>query len=246
MRSTPLWADVPNLRKAERDFYRSRPWRLVRLMVLERDGYKCQIQAKHCTTDATQVDHIIPLERKGNRLDPDNLRAACAYCNSSRTANLADMRWKSHGPQQGGTCRPYITLVVGPPGGGKSTWAKGVATEGDVVIDLDDMVEALGGKRGTTGAAWDAAMGGRGAVIKALRRGELDAQRCYIVSANPKAESFMPYHEVKLCDPGEGVARQRNDGRGGAARVPDPVIADWYRQRASFDANAAGGPSRAW
>jgi 5-methylcytosine-specific restriction protein A len=63
------------------------PWVKVRLPVLERDGWLCQIKGPGCTTIATQVDHIVPPRLDGTGgawYDPRNLRAACQHCNGSR------------------------------------------------------------------------------------------------------------------------------------------------------------------
>jgi 5-methylcytosine-specific restriction endonuclease McrA len=60
------------------------PWPKVRHAILERDTHTCQIQGPKCTTEATDVDHIIPWQEGGAWYDPDNLRAACAKCNRSR------------------------------------------------------------------------------------------------------------------------------------------------------------------
>lgn len=60
-------------------------WRAVRLQVLHRDGGMCQIRrGDGCTLTATEVDHIVPVADGGQLLDPDNLRAACRWCNRGR------------------------------------------------------------------------------------------------------------------------------------------------------------------
>jgi 5-methylcytosine-specific restriction protein A len=59
-------------------------WRKVRLAVLERDGHVCQIRGPKCEVSAGVVDHIIPWRVGGALYDPENLRAACATCNSGR------------------------------------------------------------------------------------------------------------------------------------------------------------------
>lgn len=59
-------------------------WRRVRKLVLERDGYLCQIKGRHCTIDATCVDHIVPWRAGGAFYDPANLRASCDWCNNAR------------------------------------------------------------------------------------------------------------------------------------------------------------------
>lgn len=59
-------------------------WRKLRLLILERDGYACQLRLPGCTLDADQVDHIIRPDDGGPRFDPGNLRAACGRCNKAR------------------------------------------------------------------------------------------------------------------------------------------------------------------
>lgn len=63
---------------------RGHQWRLVRLRVLERDGWSCQIRGEGCLGRADTVDHIVPRAHGGPLLDPANLRAACHVCNSAR------------------------------------------------------------------------------------------------------------------------------------------------------------------
>lgn len=57
-------------------------WKKVRRLVLERDGYRCQIRGPRCLTIATQADHIV-LKSQGGTDHPDNLRASCGPCNQS-------------------------------------------------------------------------------------------------------------------------------------------------------------------
>lgn len=56
----------------------------VRIPVLERDGYRCQIRGPKCTVHANDVDHIVSRKDGGPLLDPNNMRAACAPCNRGR------------------------------------------------------------------------------------------------------------------------------------------------------------------
>lgn len=58
-------------------------WRTLRLEILKRDGYRCQIALDGCTGAANEVDHIQP----GDNHDPSNLRAACTWCN--KRSNIA-------------------------------------------------------------------------------------------------------------------------------------------------------------
>lgn len=74
-------------------------WRQLRLVILERDGFRCRIGAEGCTVKATEVDHIVALEDGGARLDPDNLRASCARCNRGRfMRDVKRLRVAAEGP----------------------------------------------------------------------------------------------------------------------------------------------------
>ena len=64
-------------------------WRKKRLAILARDGYLCTIGLPGCTTNATQVDHIIAKVHGGTD-HPGNLRAACRHCNTARGAGPTD------------------------------------------------------------------------------------------------------------------------------------------------------------
>ena len=57
-----------------------RPWRRLRMLILERDGFTCQLRLPGCTGFATHVDHRVS-RRDGGSDDPLNLQAACASCN---------------------------------------------------------------------------------------------------------------------------------------------------------------------
>jgi 5-methylcytosine-specific restriction enzyme A len=56
-------------------------WPSLRLAVLQRDGYRCQIRGPRCASKATDVDHA------GDRDDHSMtaLRAACGPCHRART-----------------------------------------------------------------------------------------------------------------------------------------------------------------
>lgn len=67
-------------------------WPKVRLLVLSRDRYECQIRGPRCTHRATEADHIVAIAEGGQRFDLDNLRAACKPCNASAGGRLGAQR----------------------------------------------------------------------------------------------------------------------------------------------------------
>jgi 5-methylcytosine-specific restriction endonuclease McrA len=71
-------------------------WRRLRLLILDRDGWRCQIAGPHCSKFATTVDHIVARVDSGDCWAPSNLRAACRRCNSAGGADITNaMRYRT-------------------------------------------------------------------------------------------------------------------------------------------------------
>lgn len=71
--------------------YRQPGWKALRLRVLARDGYQCQMRLPGCTEVATTVDHMDAASLVGPGLPPDSrCRAACLHCNSADGARLTN------------------------------------------------------------------------------------------------------------------------------------------------------------
>jgi 5-methylcytosine-specific restriction endonuclease McrA len=65
-------------------------YRRLRLAVLDRDLWLCQVKGPTCTRYATQVDHIVARHDGGPVFDPANLRASCRSCNSTGGAEITN------------------------------------------------------------------------------------------------------------------------------------------------------------
>ena len=237
--------------KTTRPEYKGR-WQAVRKRILERDGHLCQIRTPKCTIHATHVDHIIPVTQGGPWWEPTNLRAACQNCNLGRINRERKENWKH--------TNTNIILVVGPPGAGKTTHAQTHAKPGDLIIDYDQIAEALGGNLGTpdinlgvaqnqgghtpAGAALHrATMSARNALLKAVREGKTGVSQAWIISANPEAETIFPYHQVVVVDPGVEVVKQRVRAAGRPVRWFQ-LVDQWYRSRSGLADGGRG--SREW
>jgi 5-methylcytosine-specific restriction endonuclease McrA len=93
-----------------------RPWRRLRLWVLERDHWTCQVPHCRYPTRAipqvpprpmhptqASVDLIVPKSLGGNEKDPDNCRAAHLGCNSARgNGTRGNSRYTTTSPRVGG------------------------------------------------------------------------------------------------------------------------------------------------
>jgi hypothetical protein len=72
--------------------YGTKRWKEVRRLVLEEDGdcHWCRLKGKR--TKATQVDHVIELDRGGDPYDRGNLVSCCSSCNASRGARFVNAK----------------------------------------------------------------------------------------------------------------------------------------------------------
>jgi hypothetical protein len=180
------------------------PWQRLRRIVLERDGGLCQIRAHRCTTKATEVDHINPVDLGGSWWDLDNLRASCKPCNVGRVAAQQLESWR-----QG----PPITLVYGPPGAGKTTYVAQHAKPGELVVDYDAIASALGADRAQSEQIHEAVMAARNAVLTKIRQNRTGAPAVWIISANPRAAEMFPHHEAVYLNPGCDISKSQAVGR---------------------------------
>ena len=124
-----------------------------------------------------------------------------------------------------------LTVVTGPPCGGKSTYIRERAAVGDVVIDLDRLALAL-----TSEDTEHHDYGGHVlAVAQAARRAAVDTAldldaRVWLIDTIPTPRSRARYREVGaevvVCDPGEDVVFDRI-GRERPARIRQ-VALDYY------------------
>lgn len=81
------------------DFYDTPEWRRMRLLILTRDNYTCQLCGASPSNDGIvlHVDHKEPLSQAwGRRLDPTNLWTTCKNCNLGKgSLTLYSLRKKA-------------------------------------------------------------------------------------------------------------------------------------------------------
>ena len=171
-------------------------WPRIRLAVLKRDGWICQIQGKRCTRRATHCDHIVPWLAGGSWLDMSNLRAACRTCNLGRAGESGSRRWQS--------AITYITAVIGQPLL-TSQYVKTNAMPSDLVIDAVQIERMTGDARQANTI--------RQRMINDLRHGTARNPRAWI-TASPDEAGSLPHHRVLT------VGGQSMGGPSGARTTP--------------------------
>jgi predicted kinase len=131
-----------------------------------------------------------------------------------------------------------LTVVVGPPAGGKSTWVLERAKHGDIVIDFDRLAVALTGHGGDPHDHAPAVMG----VTRAVRQAAIDAALkhahdtdVYLIHSSPGRQRMAQYRgmgaKVVTIDPGKDVVRERCKTQ--RPRRMFAVIDEWYRDQQS-------------
>tara|TARA_R110000824_G_scaffold212432_2_gene398616 strand:- start:138 stop:512 length:375 start_codon:yes stop_codon:yes gene_type:complete len=78
---------TPRSLSESREFYWSKEWRKIRRYHLNRHPL-CQIKRICTGVPGNEVDHIVPIEAGGDKLNPDNLQTACKRCHSWKTFNV--------------------------------------------------------------------------------------------------------------------------------------------------------------
>jgi HK97 family phage prohead protease len=124
-----------------------------------------------------------------------------------------------------------ITVVVGPPAAGKSTWVTEQRSAGDVVVDMDRLAQALGSDtpHDAPAAVAEVAFAARRAAVGRILAGvEADA---WIIHTRPSSAQMARYEEaaaeVVVLDPGMDACLERaaSDGR---PEGTEDVIRRWY------------------
>jgi len=132
-----------------RRLYNTARWRKLRLVVLA-DEPTCRLCSdRGKLSAATVVDHETP--HKGDQTlfwSRSNLRALCKRCHDRKTASQDNDRSFGRWQRIPTFIKPPavpVTLVVGPPGAGKTTWALEHADARTRVIDVDTIAADLSG-----------------------------------------------------------------------------------------------------
>lgn len=72
-------------------------WKSLRNRVFKRDNYTCQRCQEKKSDYELECDHIIPISKGGNILDPKNLQTLCKKCHAPKGTSTYNYRGTKHG-----------------------------------------------------------------------------------------------------------------------------------------------------
>ena len=75
-----------NIDRSNANFYNSRQWRKLRLMILQRDPICKECEKKNIFVSSIVVDHILPINKGGAKYNADNLQGLCTTCHNRKSA----------------------------------------------------------------------------------------------------------------------------------------------------------------
>lgn len=154
-------------------------WRRLRKRQLQLEPVCRSCKRDGLLTPATEVDHVVPIaDAPDRRLDASNLQSLCHSCHSTKTAGETYTGAASL-PGWLKPSRARLTIVCGPPGGGKTTWAEEQGSS--VVIDLDAI------RAEQTGRPWYRS--GRESLMPALR--ERNRRLGALATAHPRTRAVF-------------------------------------------------------
>lgn len=190
---------------------------------VERNGWNCPgwKRAAHPAQDLT-ADHLDPPGLGGAEGGP--LAVLCRSCNSAKQDSLPP-------PVTPGF---VLTLIAGPPCGGKNTYLAGQAGPQDLIVDFDALAVALqpsGRSHGHVAAHKPLVCEARDAVLERLRLGGHGVRRAWVIASAPRRADRERYRHryaarvVVVMSPEEVCLRramgQRPDSWAGYVR-------DWF------------------
>lgn len=200
--------------KAKNPFYEDPKWLHKRGNILRRDEYLCrQCKRYGKSTAATTVHHIYPYgEYPMYRLTDINLLSLCTECHNSmhdrnnNTMTDKGIYWqdkirKALGIQDADIIDTFRVVVVwGSPGAGKTTYVKQNMQPGDMVVDLDNIKQAISlqGKKAVISNLMPVALNIRSHIYDLIAdRQTINADTVWVVAGLPK-QADRDYIKAKL------------------------------------------------
>ena len=134
----------------QEQFYKTAKWQKLRRVIIEqRTGEDGFVRCAACGEPILKrydmvLDHIQELDDISANdadiaLNPDNIQILHFRCHNEKHHRFVAGHDASYKPAQ-----KHVYIVYGAPCAGKTSWVRDVATEADLIVDMDELWEAIG------------------------------------------------------------------------------------------------------
>lgn len=210
-------------------FYKSETWQAFRRALIQQRGTVCPICHRDFMTDTSKLiaHHIHELTPEtvndaNVALNPDNVEIICFDCHN-----------KEHKRFGKGTHNVY--LVYGPPCSGKSTLVRQMMHRGDLIIDMDNIFQAISGlsRYDKPDTLKSDAFAVRSLLLDRIRHRAGKWGDAYVIGGYPyklEREDLVARlgAEVIYCDTRKAVCLANAQSRGPFAKEWERYIERWF------------------
>ena len=134
-----------NETQLHRAWYSLALWRRRRAHQLANEPLCCTCTEAGRVTPATIADHIVPHRGDWALFVGGELQSLCKHHHDSAKHAEENVQYSATRPEWLRPSAIPLTIVTGPPAGGKSTYVREHAAPGDLVVDLDTIAANLSG-----------------------------------------------------------------------------------------------------
>ena len=236
-------------REFAKKFYNSKEWKLMREYIFKKYFGLCD----ECGKPGEEVHHIewlkpTNIEDTSITLGEDNLVLLCKDChfNIHKKTNPLSKNFKkkkkitnngTYFDEQGNLCECKTYIIYGAPASGKSTYVKEHKKEGDLVYDLDLIMQALSmeDKSNIYDNLLDIALGIRDYIYTRIESKTVDSKNIWVIGLLPnqdernelaeRLEAELIYIESTMQ---ECIERINNDNERKNKELQKYLIEKWF------------------
>ncbi|MEG2246433.1 MAG: HNH endonuclease [Peptostreptococcaceae bacterium] len=236
-------------REFSKRLYQSKAWKECREYIFKKYHGLCN----ECGKPGEEVHHIkfltpSNIDNTDITMGEDNLVLLCKNCHFKKHRNTNPLvknfkkpkRYTSNGTyfdEEGNLCRCQTYIVHGSPASGKTTYVREHKKDGDLVVDLDLILQGISMQDKTNLASnlLDIAIGIRSYIYKRIEDNSVDSRSIWVVGMLPskkEREDIANRLNAQLVhidtDMSECMTQAKNDDERANKQLQYSIIEDYF------------------